>query len=440
MKKIAIIGHRRTIKPIVGAINQYFMDIEVVEIEFTDIDMTEATVEYIKVSIPDLNGIIFTGYRPFEIINEAMGINIPQIYIQHERSILLQTILEAAMINDYDIRSFSCDSYDIDNLYDAFEGFNIPKEELLLFTAPINIKSGRLIMELTEFHREKYESGEVSFCMTGVSKVYERLDESGIPCLLMHPTSEAVNNGINQLYMKINALECSESQIVVLSIEIDLPKEYNLIHDNEYQLMLEKSKVSEEIYKFSEQIQAAVVEPGSKNFMLFSTRQLLESVTSQLNAIPVLGEVNRNTSHTISIGIGYGKTAREAKYNAALGLNRALTQGGNQAFYVKEGKYSEPILPSNDDQKPKTITNPFYKVVSEKTGISINNIYKLHCIQEKFKKDFFTSAELSEAFGNTRRSMNRIISKLEAVGYVEIEGTRMMSDTGRPTRIIRLKL
>jgi transcription initiation factor IIE alpha subunit len=97
-------------------------------------------------------------------------------------------------------------------------------------------------------------------------------------------------------------------------------------------------------------------------------------------------------------------------------------------------------LPGPDKEAASAIADSHYTVVSQATGISINSIYRLHCIKEKLKKDCFTSDELSNEFGNTRRSMNRIIEKLVKAGYAEIDGTRMLSDSGRPTRIIRLKI
>ncbi len=439
MKRIAIIGHSRTMTTVAASIEQQYKDIRTAEIEFIDTDMKEAAVEYLKAQMLELDGIVFTSRKPFEIINSAMGIDIPQTYIRHERSILLQTLLEATAKEGYDIRSFSCDSYGYDDLLEAFRGAGMTTEDLELHTAPRNIKGDNLVWELYAFHKEKYDQGLVSFCMTGISMVYEKLQNDEIPSLLMHPTTEAVDISIRQLLMQINAIESAESQIVVLSLEVDLPNEYNLIHDNEYQMLLEKAHVSEQVYKFAEMIQAAVIETGTHNYMLFSTRQILESATGQLHEVPLLKDVDEQTAYTLSIGIGYGKTAREAKYNASRGLKRALSKGGNQAFIVKEGQFSDPIYPGEQGASVKTIANPLYKVISEATGISINNIYRLQCIREKMRKDSFTSGELSEEFGNTRRSMNRIIEKLEKAGYAEVEGTRMMSETGRPTRIIRLK-
>ena len=440
MKNIAVIGHSRTMSYVTASIRQKYKEIETVEIEFIDADMKQSAVEYLKAQLSILDGIVFTGRKPYEIINGAMGVTVPQTYIRHDRSILLQTMLEATTKEGYDIKSFSCDSYSKEALIDAFVGFGMEEGALDLYTVPKEIHGDHLVREYTKFHKNKYNQGLVSFCMTGISMVYEQLQSAQVPCLLMHPTTEAVNNGIRQLLMQINAIESTESQIVVLSMEIDLPNEYNLIHDNEYQLMLEKTRVSEQVYKFAESIQAAVIEIGSHNYMMFSTKQILESVTDALQFIPILKDVAGHTAHTLSVGIGYGKTAREAKYNATLGLNSALTKGGNQAYSVKEGKISAPILPNElDNSTTTTIADPLFKVISESTGISINTIYRLQCIKERTKKEYFTSGELAEEFGNTRRSMNRIIEKLEARGYVVVEGTRMMSETGRPTRVIRLQ-
>ncbi len=437
---IAIIGHNRTMAFVSASIKQHYKEIETIEIEFIDADLKESTLEYLKVQLPIFDGIVFTGPKPYEIINSALSITIPQTFIRYDRSILLQTMLEATIKEDYDIRSFSCDSYNKDMILDLYDCIGMNRSEIDIYIAPKNIKGNNLVLEYTTFHKEKYNKGLASFCMTGISMVYEKLQAEKIPCLLMHPTSEAIHNGIRQLIAQINAIKSTESQIVVLSMEIDLPNKYNLIHDNDYQLMLEKTRVSEQVYKFAKRIQAAVIEVGSHNYMMFSTRQILESVTEYLISIPILSDVSSNTAHTLSVGIGYGKTAREAKYNAALGLNSALTKGGNQAFSVKEGKISAPIYPdTNLEQEGASISDPLFKVIAEATGISINSVYKLHCIKEKTNEIGVTSRELAEEFGNSRRSMNRIIEKLIIAGYAQIEGKRMMSDTGRPTRVIKLK-
>lgn len=58
---------------------------------------------------------------------------------------------------------------------------------------------------------------------------------------------------------------------------------------------------------------------------------------------------------------------------------------------------------------------------------------------EQMHKDYFTTKELADEFGNSHRSMNRIIEKLELAGYVEVAGKKVVQKAGRPSRIIKLK-
>ncbi len=441
MLKIAVIGHSRIIKPITSSIEKSFEGIEIVKIEFLDMEMKNAAIEYLKASLYNLDGIIFTGKTPYTIVNSEMPILLPQVYIRQDTSMLLQALMEAAAAQKRDITKISCDSYSKEEVIRAYAGFALKCREEDVFAAPPDISGSTEIQDIYKFHKKNYIDKNANICVTGISKVYEKLNSENIPCFLLRPTSESVANSVIELMGKINAVESAESQIVVISMEIDLPGEYNLVHENEYQLMLEKTRVTEQVYRFAQRIQAAVVEVGIHNYLLFSTRKIFESVTSNSLKLPLLKEVTKNSVHTLSVGVGYGQTARQARYNASIGLNRALSKGGNQAFIVENGDFSNAIYPEEEkDEFNKIISNPLFTVISEETGLSVNKIYKLHCIIQKTKKDCFTSYELAQELGTTRRSINRIIEKLESAGYAKVEGKRMMTETGRPSRIIKLLL
>ena len=439
MLKIAVVGHSRIIEAISESAKKAFSEIDIIKIEFNDMDMKNAAVEYLKAWLDRIDGVVFTGKTPYEIVNNDISVSVPHAYIHQDRSMLLQALMEAVVVKEYDIKKFSCDAYSEEEIIDAFSGFNEANEWHEVIAAPLDIEGSRMIDILYTFHKDNFYKNNAKFCITGVSKVYEKLNADNIPAVHLRPTADSVSNAIHELLSKINVLNNAESRIVIISMEIDLPGEYNLIHENEYQLMLEKTRVTEQVYRFAELIQAAVVEVGLHNYLLFSTAKIFESVTNSFVSLPILNAARQNSVHTLSIGVGYGKTARQARYNASIGLNRALAKGGNQAFIVENGIFSDPIYPDNgENEEFDLIADPLFSSISNETGISINNIYKLHCIKEKTKKDCFTSSELSEEFGSTRRSINRIIEKLETAGYAKVEGTRMMTETGRPSRIIKL--
>lgn len=439
MYKFGLVGHRRNIELIEQTMADYFQDIELTHFEFNTLEQLDATIAYLRAQSKYLDGIIYTGRIPYELINNSILTDLPYVYIAHDQSNLQRTLLEANFKDNYDIRSTSIDSYTYESVQMTFNEFGLKLADLDIHIAPSNNLDRALLNNIYNFHQDCLLHKHVSFAITGISNIYERLCAENLPCLLVRPTIDAIKTTINHLLLQINSATNSESQIVVISIEIDMPNEYNLVLENEYQLLLEKTHVSEEVYRFTGRIEGAVVESGSHNYIIFSTRKPVEDETNSLEKIPLLKAVQNNTSHTVSMGIGFGSTARHAKYSASLGLNKAIKNGGNQAFIINDSHIKGPIRPEETaelDLNP--ITDSIFQVISDTTGISVNSIYRLHCIKEQSKKEHFTSKELAKEYKTSPRSMNRIILKLESNNYIQVVGTKIIGNNGRPTRILKL--
>ncbi|GAA0179961.1 hypothetical protein SH2C18_27420 [Clostridium sediminicola] len=438
--KLGLLGHARRIKLISNIINSYFKEIEIVTIEFNAVFQTKEIVQIIKNRKEHLDGILFTGKIPYDIINNEMVPTIPWDYLHNDHSQLLRTLLKASLVHKYDISKISIDSYEKEKIFKVFNEIGITDSELDIYPWEQNINDIEFVKNLELFHTKNYYNNKVSCCITGVSSIYENLLKKNIPCLSLDPTFDTVVQVINTFQLKQEALINKKSQLVILSIEIDLPNEYSLINENEYQMMLEKVKVSKQIYLFAQKIQSTVIEVGARGYLLFCTKSILESETKNIENFDLLSNVSMNTSSTISIGIGYGITAREAKYSANLGMKKAQRKGGNQAFVVYGGKeVIEPVHPPvNKSNQQQSYIDDIFHNIAFKTGLSINTIFKLHCIASENSTDNFTSNELAKHFKVTSRSMNRILDKLEKHGYMEIIGKKMISSAGRPSRIIRL--
>jgi hypothetical protein len=294
--------------------------------------------------------------------------------------------------------------------------------------------------DINSFHEYNFLHNGVSVCITGLSEVYEYLSSRNIPCLALDPTKQSIEEAFSYFESKQKVSAEESRQIVVLALDRDLPDEHALIKENEYQLALESMKISEEVYLFSQRIQAAVVEKEIGKYLLFTTKYLLELETDDLQKLNIITHQNIFRFGTLSIGIGYGETAREAKYNAYLGLIKAKKQGGNRAYKVENNKYIGPIIPrtTSEDTLPN-IDGPFQTVASE-TGLSINSIIKLQTIIDQQRNNSYTPKELAKLYGVSTRSMNRILERLLDAKYARIIGCNMRTKTGRPSRIIRLSL
>ncbi|BEP29750.1 HTH domain-containing protein [Helicovermis profundi] len=436
--KLGVVGHRRSIAKIKEVIYANFTDIEIIEIRFEEYSETKNLVNYIKIQEKNVDGILFTGKIPYEILNSQMISIKPWTYIKRENNQLIRTLLEANLIYNYDVRNVSIDSYSKESIDNIYSELKIEKEKYKAFVSTTNILNTNLLEILKKFHSDNYYKNHVSVCITGISSIYEYLLSKNIPTIMIEPTIDTIKQSIQHFRLKHEFGIMEDRQIVVISIEIDLPNEYSLINENEYQLMLNKMKVSEEIYLFAQKIQAAVVEVGFSGYLLFSTKKILEIETENMNNLKILATVSKKTNNTLSMGIGYGVTAREAKYNANQGMIKARNSGGNKGYLVYYNKTIGPITSNKSSEKENSIIDEMYLKIAEKSDLSVNIIYKLHCVIEQNKKNNFTSAELSDELGLSKRSVNRIISKLELNNFATIVGKKVISKAGRPSRIIKL--
>jgi hypothetical protein len=438
MLHFGLVGHERTITITTQIIHQNYQHIRITPIIMNTMD-TEPIVTYIKANEYRFDGLLFTGKIPYDLVNTQIISEKPWVYIQHDISRLLSGLLESMLLNHYDLHRVSFDSYCEEDIYSIYNNLNIDISLLNLQISQYPIYQKHFLQDIKLFHQNSYTQKGVSFCVTGISDVYECLVGQDIPCVILDPTKQSIDEALICYESKKKSLLQRNSQIVVLVLERDLPDEHALINENEYQFALESMKVSEDIYLFSQRIQAAVIENGIGKYMLFTTKYLFEAETEYLQKINILTKQREHRLGTLSIGIGYGETAREAKYNANLGLLKAKKQGGNRAYKVEHNKYFGPILANDYTNAPQNnLIDGDFQHIATKASLSLNSIIKLQTIIDQQKNDTFTPIELAGLYNISPRSMNRLLEKLLDSNYAKIVGCNMRTNTGRPSRIIQL--
>lgn len=440
MQRIGIVGHIDNIRRIQLVIDRYFPDIQGEPVDIYDMRQVEITVRYLREHIADFDGIIFTGQILYDIMNHRMHSQNPWVHLDHDQSQLQRVLLEALVKHSRAITRISIDAYSEEMVSSVYRDIGLEPGQYEAGVYCGDLFQESLIEDLVNFHTRFNQSRADALAITSISAVYSALAEKGVPCALLVPGEASIRGKLHDLLLKIRSRDLTVSQIVVISLEIDLDNEYDLTSENEYSIMIQKTRITDEVYKFAQRIQAAVIE-NEKSYLMFTTRQILEFETGNLREMPLLGAIAHQTHHTVSAGIGFGTTAREAKSNAVFGKNKALTMGGNQCFVVYDRKHMDKIGPvSRAAEQPEDMLPQSFRSVADQSGISINSVYRLKCIIDLYKKDTFTSYELAQESGNSLRGMNRMLEKLERAGYAEVIGSRIVGKAGRPSRIIKLKL
>lgn len=436
--KLLIIGHQNRIHKIKAVIKKHFSNIQTDSIEYSNPSQSSEIITVIKEEQKKVDGLLFTGTVPFKLINNGIIPSVPCDFIHRDNSSLIKVLLQATWTYGYDIQNLSFDTYEAEAIYKIYAEIGMCHVGKQLYIAEDRVLQGNYLEDLYAFHKKNYETHKVACCITALNNVYERLTADQIPCLILDPTTDVIKQTIERLQLKHIAHVNEQTKIVVMAISIDLPNEYSVVNENEYQLALDKMKISEEIYLYAQRLQAAVIQIDFSNYLVFCTKNTLETETDNYASIELLSSIKHKTNSTVSIGIGYGSTAREAKYSAILGIEKSKKNGKNTAYVVYNGKtVIGPINSSEKEEHADYVDEAFY-LISQKSGVSINLIFKLHALINQYKKDTFTPIEMAEELKISLRNMNKILQKLENSGHIQIIGKKMMGAAGRPSRIIQL--
>lgn len=131
---------------------------------------------------------------------------------------------------------------------------------------------------------------------------------------------------IKNIQMRYIAKKNNENQIVVLAIKLNMPSEYSLMKEDEYAYLSQRIKILDKLYHFNSRIDGVLVEQSRSEFMIFTTKKILELETKKYRDIYLLDMIREVSVINTYIGIGYGKTANEAKFNAYESIKMAQSQ------------------------------------------------------------------------------------------------------------------
>lgn len=431
---VGIVGPKDMVERTHKIIQEESRNTVITDLVYENYKETPAIVEKNQENV---DAIIFVGKIPYKYAEKYIKQKVPWEYIPRDISAILSALLEASMVMDCDIKNISVDTYPQEIINEALEEIGVQKDKFHIYVAEQRLLDEEYIKYTVDFHSRNYYVNGVSCCITGITNVFNKLKEKNIPCIRSLSLKRVILTTFSQLKLKYLVKENQNSQIVAIAISIDALNPYSVVAKDEYEYMLNKMKITGVIYLFAAKIEAAVSEITNKEFLLFTTRKMLEVETNNYNNFYLMEMVENKTFYTISVGVGYGETANKAKFNALYGMNKSIEAGGNLACVVYNENNIHRVIRNREKETRNNIDN-ILDAISKKTNISPKILYRIYSVVEKNELDTFTASELAKLCGINYRSINRIIQKLESSGYCTIVGERIIKDRGRPSRILKL--
>ena len=432
---LGLVGHPDVNKRIGRIIGENFDNITLYPVDIVDEGDLFRGIKRIKRLGGACNGILYTARDIHYICNNRLDHSIVNTYIESTKGDIFKAIFSGSYHKGADIRKLSVDTLSYKRVWEAFSDLGIGEECSIKIIKPTYTDSGFVGKAIAEhYNNYKYDG---SFCITQITAVRDALIKKGVGAVLLETDRDEVIKRINNLISKSFSVKDDDQDQVAITITLSNLNENIVLNDSQHSVILEYNRIMEEVFWFAERVDGAYCTNGNKSYTIFCNRKSIEYETSHFSRLELLDSIGEKQVVYVGIGVGYGRSFKEAIKHSVIANIRAVDEKRNSA-YVAYGteKIAGPFLPSNEMKNHKTtVFDARLEQIAKRSAVSINTIYKINSALKK--TNTYTSAEVAQIMGVTRRSANRILEKLEREGFVEGVTMKSNGGRGRPSRIIR---
>ena len=423
-------------KTFVPKMEQLIPEFDSIDFEFLLYEEYEEVADIVQKSKQRFDCLLFSGLISYYIAKDYLDSDTLYEILPRYEGEVMSVLLKSSLMG-YDIERVSFDTYSRKTVQEALREVGICKEldEIAgMKEAYDDYQSNQMIYN---FHKSAYGERRVDVCVTTHNEVARLLQKDGIPCIKSERTFETVRTAVRRLEQRYLDVHETAKDIAVVCLQIPEEESAGKLANYEYQHLLDRMKVMEQIYLFAQQIEAAVVEGINRKVYLFTTKRVLVEVTKHYTKLLFMEQLKHKIFSRIAVGIGYGGTMFEAKKNALNAMQYSMQYDRNVIFVAYgEDRIAGPIEANKSQVARTLLAEEKLEGISGESGVSMRYLLKIKNMMDTYKKNTFTSKELAEYCGVSVRNMDRVIEKLMSSGYACISGMRNHAETGRPSRVL----
>ncbi len=396
----------------------------------------QETRERLMKIVDGIDVALFTGPLQYDLARADGELPVPATYVPVSGASMYSALLSGTISGKCDPARVSVDSIAEGDVKESYDEMGVSTEgvHVLEYQGPNSVK------EFLAFHERLYRSGKTTAALTTVRTVAQGLQASGVPALRMLPTARTLRTALNTAALLGTGSKLEESQIAIAIVQ--LPQAYRQGHvgpsnywQQELRLSLHRALLVE-----ARRMGATILPWAEHGYLIIATVGSLAQATDGLRAAPFLESIREELGATVEIGIGLGRTARDAEVNAATALEQA---SATEAVLV-DANGDVISLPARPHHRHAEATPPSSTVTA--SSARSKGMAMLGKLLDKLDGDADGAAgpgvvdaeAVSELLGISARSARRTLNELVEQGLAWPVPAARSTQVGRPRQQYRL--
>ena len=294
------------------------------------------------------------------------------------------------------------------------------------------------IDEVVEFHRAAHAQRGTAFVITGRSNAVEKLKEQlPVPVFAAVPVISSIRSAMNHGALGATTRRHADNRFAAAIFRIVAPAD--LIEAEVRRLSLARA-----LHQALDLGDAWVeARGGGQDVLVFGDKRLMQKLTSDWTAIPILAELQRQLGFPVAVGFGLGNSARRSVQFAETAVTRAVRDGGSCGYLQsEEGVVIGPMTGDAETvQRYRFRTEDVdVALLARRTGLGVPTVSRLLDFEDELRGQPISATDVAQQLRLSTPSGRRIVRKLADHGLVDWAGSEQASGRGRPTNLFKLAL
>lgn len=396
-------------------------------------DERDAYRQAMKIA-PRVDVCMFAGPLPYDIATRHGDLPVPATYVPVGGAALYGTLLRGQIEGIFDPLRVSVDSLSPNDVYSAYR-------EVGLDTTGVRVKQyvePESAGHFLDFHRDLYRSGETTGAVTTVPTVAAALTEAGVPSLKMTASGLTLLHAVQTAALIGSGAKLEESRIVTMIVRVPRSAVPAHVSPSDYWYQELKLSLHRELLREARPMDAAVLVRDEQSYLIVTTMGSLNVATDDLAVAPFVGRISNEFKINLDIGIGLGRSAREAELNAESAVDKASAGPSGTAYLVGPDGVVLQLPTAHGAATPGTVAGP---ATSKTKSLDVLARLRESLGNGASETGGVVDAErVAEVLGVTLRTARRTLNSLVDEGLAWPLPPGRSSKAGRPPRPYQLLL
>jgi GTP cyclohydrolase III len=395
----------------------------------------EEAVEQTEALMRDVEVILYSGPLPYKLCQEKLHLLVPAHYVPLTGSGLYRSLFR--IDRKWGLTSVSVDTLPEQPFVRTFRELGQAMPKLIFYSKGETGNTG----ELVQFHAEQVTSGQAKTALTALSTVSEELNRLGIANEWVLPTEQDVIVALERALLSTETRRGKEAQIVVGLVNVDGFRKMAELMNSENDVQRLKLDIHRMLLEYAESLEGHLTSFGGEEYLFITTRGTFERQTGGYKYIPIAKQARKLLGISLSIGIGFGRSAHAAGVHARTALRHAKEAGGDSCFIVREDEgMIGPLEMADPLEAQLSLVDGDFIRKAEEAGLHPIYLSRILGQMSRTVKLEYNVHELASVLGVTIRTTHRLLLQWADAGLVEtVREERGIAAKGRPRQVFRFR-